>query len=303
MVVTISSSAASLAMKPLAPRLMKSITSSSSGCMSIMMMRACGAASLMLSTNRWLRLRPRAASTSTTFGLVSCSRCSAAVPPSADATTLNSVCESSNAARPSRSRRLSSITRIWIFLVIGTDGPQSGTRVRFGVQLGWRTPEVLVKAGWKVPLGHARRPRGGGLKTARSPPGPGWRRATRRFRALELHDVLRRRALLALHDLELHALAFGERLESLSLNRGVMYEAILAAVFGRDESKALGVVEPLYGTGDACHLFVAPGYAFERRDGRSNQKRHEDRRRTAPGPLRSLEAWSGGRMMSMAARG
>src|SRR5438876_1461536 len=135
---------------------------------------------------------------------------------------------------------------------------------------------------------------------------------------LELHDVLRRRALLGLHDLELHALAFGQRLESLSLNRGVMYEAILAAVFGRDESKALGVVEPLHGTGDACHLSVAPGYAFERRDGRSTQKRHEARRRTAPGPrsvrwcpahgtmpwpLRSFEASSGGRMMSMAARG
>src|SRR5690242_681721 len=67
---------------------------------------------------------------------------------------------------------------------------------------------------------------------------------------LQLHDVLRRRALLRLHNLELHALAFGQRLESLSLNRGVMDETVFAAVFGRDESKALGVVEPLHGTGD-----------------------------------------------------
>src|SRR5437867_3125703 len=82
-----------------------------------------------------------------------------------------------------------------------------------------------------------------------------------RFRCrgwLQLHDVLRRRALLGLHDLELHALAFGQRLESFSLNRGVVHEAVLAAVLGRDEPEALGVIEPLHGTGDACHLFVAP---------------------------------------------
>jgi hypothetical protein len=75
---------------------------------------------------------------------------------------------------------------------------------------------------------------------------------------LELHDVLRRRALLGLHDFELDALAFGQRLEPLSRDRGVMHEAVLAAVLGRDKTKALSVVEPLHGTGDACHLFVTP---------------------------------------------
>src|SRR5579859_5571390 len=83
-----------------------------------------------------------------------------------------------------------------------------------------------------------------------------------RFRCrgwLQLHDVLSRRAFLRLHDLELHALPFGQRLEPLTLNSGVMHEAVLTAVFGRDETEALGVVEPLHGTGDACHLCVTPG--------------------------------------------
>src|SRR5438105_1928678 len=54
-------------------------------------------------------------------------------------------------------------------------------------------------------------------KRTRHPPknerGAPWRVAPRRFRCrgwLELHDVLRRRALLGLHDLELHALALGQ---------------------------------------------------------------------------------------------
>src|SRR5438034_8084163 len=52
----------------------------------------------------------------------------------------------------------------------------------------------------------------------------------------ELDDVLRRRALLALHDFELDALALGEGLEALRLDCGVMHEAVLLAVFGRDET-------------------------------------------------------------------
>src|SRR5205807_4126474 len=74
--------------------------------------------------------------------------------------------------------------------------------------------------------------------------------------ALELHDVLRRGALLTVHDVELNALALGQRLESLRLNGGVMHEAVLAAVLGGDEAEPLGVVEPLHGTGDTCHLCV-----------------------------------------------
>src|SRR5690606_23014998 len=69
--------------------------------------------------------------------------------------------------------------------------------------------------------------------------------------AVELHDVLGGRALLALHHVELHALAFGERLEATALNCRMMHEAILLAVLGRDEAEALGIVEPLHRAGHA----------------------------------------------------
>src|SRR2546430_8340529 len=65
----------------------------------------------------------------------------------------------------------------------------------------------------------------------------------------ELGDVLGRRALLALHDVELDALAFSQRLEPAAIDGGVVNEAILLSVLGGDEAKALGVVEPLYFAG------------------------------------------------------
>src|SRR5262245_44357575 len=61
----------------------------------------------------------------------------------------------------------------------------------------------------------------------------------------ELDDVLSRRALLALHDVELHAVAFGEALEAFGLDRRMMDEAVLLAAFRGNEAKPLGVVEPL----------------------------------------------------------
>src|SRR5687768_12279625 len=67
--------------------------------------------------------------------------------------------------------------------------------------------------------------------------------------AAELDDVLGGRALLALHDVALHALTLGERLEAAALDGRVVDEEILAAVLGRDEAEALGVVEPLDGAG------------------------------------------------------
>src|ERR1044071_1788509 len=63
----------------------------------------------------------------------------------------------------------------------------------------------------------------------------------------QLGHVLRGGSLLSLHDLELDALAFGEGLESAALNGGVVHEAILLTVLGRDEAEALRVVEPLHG--------------------------------------------------------
>src|SRR5665213_2768314 len=71
----------------------------------------------------------------------------------------------------------------------------------------------------------------------------------------DLRYVLGRGTLLALHDLKLDALAFGEGLEARSTNRRVMNEAILRTILRRDESKALRVVEPLYSTG-RTHSFV-----------------------------------------------
>src|SRR5688572_16587701 len=64
--------------------------------------------------------------------------------------------------------------------------------------------------------------------------------------ARELRDVLGRRALLALHRVELDAIAFGEGLEPAALNRRMMDEQILRSVFGRDEPETLVVVEPLH---------------------------------------------------------
>src|SRR5437016_12284600 len=75
--------------------------------------------------------------------------------------------------------------------------------------------------------------------------------------SLKLDDVLRRWTLLALDDIELNALALGQRLESVRLDRGVVNEAVLLAVLGGDEAESLRVVEPLHDTGDACHLLYS----------------------------------------------
>src|SRR4051812_39968786 len=74
--------------------------------------------------------------------------------------------------------------------------------------------------------------------------------------ALQLHNVLCRRALLALHDVELHAVTLGQALEALCLDRRMMDEAVLLTVLGRDEAKALGVVKPLDRASGACHFLL-----------------------------------------------
>src|SRR5687768_13187559 len=73
---------------------------------------------------------------------------------------------------------------------------------------------------------------------------------------LQLHDVLCRRALLALYDIELHAVTLGQALVALRLDRRMMDEAVLLTVFGRDEAKALSVVEPLDRASGACHFLL-----------------------------------------------
>src|SRR5437016_1255703 len=61
-------------------------------------------------------------------------------------------------------------------------------------------------------------------------------------------DVGGARALGALLDLVLHLVVILQRLEPARLDGRAVHEEILAAVIGRDEAEALGVVEPLYGT-------------------------------------------------------
>src|SRR6185436_11488362 len=75
------------------------------------------------------------------------------------------------------------------------------------------------------------------------------------------------RSFLALHDLELHAIAFSERLEATALNRAVMHEHIRTSLAG-DESESFGVVEPLHRAGNARHWNCSSSVSVMRR-GRS----------------------------------
>jgi hypothetical protein len=58
-------------------------------------------------------------------------------------------------------------------------------------------------------------------------------------------------ALRALHDLEAHLLAFLEGLETLHVDGREVCEQILATFVGRNEAKALRIIEPLDNT--SCH--------------------------------------------------
>src|SRR5690348_16972306 len=100
--------------------------------------------------------------------------------------------------------------------------------------------------------------------------------------ASEADDVLGGGALLPLHDVELDALALGERLEAGLLDRRVVDEAVLLAVLGRDEPEALAVVEPLHGAGGA-HAVLLLGVG---RDGRRPPDWAEQKR--APARARAL---------------
>src|SRR5439155_17614969 len=60
--------------------------------------------------------------------------------------------------------------------------------------------------------------------------------------------VLCGRSLEAEYDIKLHSLAFTQALESGALDRRVVNETIRLAALARDESEALGIIEPLYGS-------------------------------------------------------
>src|SRR5688572_16798598 len=63
---------------------------------------------------------------------------------------------------------------------------------------------------------------------------------------LDLVDVRSLRTLRLVDDVELDLIALGQRLEAIALDRAEMNEAVLAAVLRRDESKTLGIIEPLH---------------------------------------------------------
>src|SRR5688500_1377925 len=63
------------------------------------------------------------------------------------------------------------------------------------------------------------------------------------------------RSFLSLHDVELHFVPFGERLEAGSTDGAEMDENVGASL-SRNEAKSLGVIEPLYRTSYPCHLTI-----------------------------------------------
>src|SRR5262249_38518187 len=71
--------------------------------------------------------------------------------------------------------------------------------------------------------------------------------------APDLDDVFGRGAFGALDDVELDALALGERAEALTRDGRAMNEAIIMFALCGDEPKALGVIEPLHRASRACH--------------------------------------------------
>src|SRR6059058_3125118 len=81
--------------------------------------------------------------------------------------------------------------------------------------------------------------------------------------------VRRLGALLPLGRLELDLCTFGEALEALAADAGVVDEQILRSVIGGDEAVPLLVAEPLHGSGcQLIHLPLLPNmqrYQRERR--------------------------------------
>src|SRR3954462_12439598 len=73
-----------------------------------------------------------------------------------------------------------------------------------------------------------------------------------RMAELRLGNVGGLRSLLPLDNLELDAIAFGERLEAAALDGAEVDEDIRPPLAG-DEAVAFGVIEPLHGTLETCH--------------------------------------------------
>ena len=85
---------------------------------------------------------------------------------------------------------------------------------------------------------------------------------------LELYNVGCFGALGRVDNVELDLLAFSQRLKAAVLNVAEMNEHI-AACFTVNESKAFGIIEPLYGT--CLHDELPPSYDIEA-DGKGQKK-------------------------------
>jgi len=75
--------------------------------------------------------------------------------------------------------------------------------------------------------------------------------------AFDLPDVLSRRTLLALNDVELDAITLAQRPEAISLNGRMMYEDVLRPVVESDKTEALAVIEPLHRSSRTHLLYLS----------------------------------------------
>lgn len=67
-------------------------------------------------------------------------------------------------------------------------------------------------------------------------------------------DVARLRAFLTHLDVISNSLTFGQGLEAGTLDGGEVYEYVCAAIGGRNEAEALGLVKPFNGTGSHVNV-------------------------------------------------
>ena len=72
----------------------------------------------------------------------------------------------------------------------------------------------------------------------------------------DLYDVLRRGTLVTLNDVELDTVALVQSLEAITLDCRVVNKTVFGTIILRDETEALGVVEPLNCT--LCHCNRIP---------------------------------------------
>jgi hypothetical protein len=88
-------------------------------------------------------------------------------------------------------------------------------------------------------------------KKTKAPPIPAAHLVPFRFARSDFADVYSLGAFGALGDLELHAIALGQRLETVRVDVAIMDKRV-RTVLTRNETKTLRVVEPLHFAGSHC---------------------------------------------------